>query len=253
MKKFTLIELLIVLAVIGILVSILIPSLYKARQKARAAVCLSNTKQIGLAWHMYLDNSDGAFWEYVPVAQPDEAKMWPDYLKDFTSPDIHNCPEVVPDDTSSITGYLHGNAQSRWVDSRGASVDPWNTSSYGHNMALTDNGADYEGTNKIYKNLASIDNPYEVPFIGDSIWRSARKKTANSNTRVVPLNLSEPKNSVNIDSNSCKFYQFITNRHGKVTVMSFVDGSSRLLSYENVFRQQWHGEWAKDLDVINPH
>lgn len=47
MKKFTLLELLIVCAIIGILVSILLPSLVEARNKTKAAACLSNLKQIG--------------------------------------------------------------------------------------------------------------------------------------------------------------------------------------------------------------
>jgi prepilin-type N-terminal cleavage/methylation domain-containing protein len=61
MKKFTLIELLIVVAIIGILVSLLLPSLRNARDKARLAVCMSNLKQIGLANSFYLDDSNGIF------------------------------------------------------------------------------------------------------------------------------------------------------------------------------------------------
>lgn len=46
MKKFTLIELLIVVAFIGILLSLLLPSLSKARDTAKRAVCISNQSQI---------------------------------------------------------------------------------------------------------------------------------------------------------------------------------------------------------------
>ena len=47
-KKFTLIELLVVVGILGILVSLLLPSLSKAREKGKAAVCMSNMRQVGL-------------------------------------------------------------------------------------------------------------------------------------------------------------------------------------------------------------
>lgn len=50
---FTLIELLVVVAIIALLISILLPSLNVAREKGRAAVCLSNLKQLTVAFFTY--------------------------------------------------------------------------------------------------------------------------------------------------------------------------------------------------------
>ena len=58
-NRFSLIELLIVIAVIAILVGLLLPSLKRARDKARSIACMNNQKQNFLAWTMYADSYDG--------------------------------------------------------------------------------------------------------------------------------------------------------------------------------------------------
>jgi prepilin-type N-terminal cleavage/methylation domain-containing protein/prepilin-type processing-associated H-X9-DG protein len=58
---FTLIELLVAIAIIAILASLILPALARARQMGRAAACISNLKQIGLAFELYLSDYDSRF------------------------------------------------------------------------------------------------------------------------------------------------------------------------------------------------
>jgi prepilin-type N-terminal cleavage/methylation domain-containing protein len=58
-QAFTLIELLIVIAIIAVLMAVLIPALNRAREMGKRAACMNNTKTLALAWTLYCSDHDG--------------------------------------------------------------------------------------------------------------------------------------------------------------------------------------------------
>jgi prepilin-type N-terminal cleavage/methylation domain-containing protein/prepilin-type processing-associated H-X9-DG protein len=90
---FTLIELLVVIAIIAILAAILFPVFAQAREAARRAACLSNTKQIGTAMMMYVqdyDETTPSAFDYVGGARVDVFMVLQPYIKNT---DVFFCPD----------------------------------------------------------------------------------------------------------------------------------------------------------------
>ena len=115
-KGFTLVELLVVIGIVALLMAILIPVMSAARERAQRAVCLSNLRQLTMAWITYADEHDGKLvlglagaeraldsrsmkgWlgaaflfpenRSAIIADRNKGPLWP-YLRDI---DIYRCP-----------------------------------------------------------------------------------------------------------------------------------------------------------------
>jgi len=96
-RGLTLVEVLVVIAIIAILAAIIIPVAFKARGKARQTQCLSNLKQIGAALIMYADDHDGyyprgQYWPWTSV------HLWTDAIEPYLkNTDVLRCPDQGSD------------------------------------------------------------------------------------------------------------------------------------------------------------
>lgn len=109
---FTLIELLVVIAIIAILAAILFPVFAQAKEAAKRTSCLSNTKQLGTAFHMYVTDSDDvtpAMWggsgTCLATGQNCSQEWWFGLYPYMKNVDIVYCPDRTDGAANSYNAY----------------------------------------------------------------------------------------------------------------------------------------------------
>ncbi|MCM8534211.1 MAG: type II secretion system GspH family protein [Lentisphaeraceae bacterium] len=146
MGSFTLIELLLVVAIIGILSSILLPSISRARHTAKRAVCTNNLKQSGVAIYTYASDGDGIINTNRLVNTVSSKRYYP----------LNNDPSKKYRDGS--TGYLEtylGEADEAYFCP--GSEHP---SDFGGNDSLVTRAGVYLGFPTVLRSARKIDNNF---------------------------------------------------------------------------------------------
>ena len=260
---FTLTEMLVVIGLVTVLISLLMPALGRVRAAANATTCLSNVRQMGTAWTMYLAENRGRLPEYVwstPMT-PDRAwrGYWPGILDAYdVRGDTLLCPaaeEAIPfSQPLPFRGF--GNFSYAWNGkflTNGSVVrfnaSTYRSSSYGYNRYLTAyssaeptlSGGGFGPDGKATR-INAVRCPGDVPVFFDAVFADA---APSNGTADEPMPSPPNLRWENVPPGAPDHWRFLIARHGRGINAYFADGSARLVPLEETFMLSWRGDWTK--------
>lgn len=211
---FTLLETLVVAAILALLAAVLLPSLAAGRQRGQAVACLSNMRQMGIALHMYAQNNGGRLISAglshgsVPTTPAQEARSWFQAMnREYRDRLVARCPaDGSPFWTHPVTG---------------SNPPTLRRVSYAVNDYLTGDLPGWEEYNRMARVRRPATTTVFVELAGDTAW-------ASGDHVHVELWLLNPRREARV--------QMALDRHAGRSHYAFVDGHAASHLFETTYR-----------------
>lgn len=249
---FTLIELLVVISIVAILASLLLPAVARAKKRTQGVQCLSNSRQLGMALLMYMNDTGNLMRFNGPG--PLTTEHWMTHLSpDYARADrVRICP-VAPEENPwrQRSGVQAG---------FGTADQAWNFT-FGHNYqgSYAVNGWFYWGDppylphdpNKEFRRESAVRVPSRTSIFADSIWIFAS-----------PCASDLPSRDLVEGGNAYGMQRVTIARHGSINPknaprnlspgaplpgsinIEFYDGHAESVRLENLWSLYWHKDYV---------
>jgi len=259
---FTLIELLVVISIIALLMAILMPVLYKAKEQARAAVCMGSLKQWGLIWSLYTSDYDGFFpcelsglyhreWWIGALGQA--GKTWQKHADMLVCPSARRLKAGGPFSDHGGPNHAYNFV---WKSGFGPKPPDWkDMGSYALNLWFynTDKNLMYGPPEVFWKNKQNVRLPTQVPLMLDSMWYGTAPhwhdepagglafpgNNPNGSGIRRPEYHGQPSPETGL-SNQCEMLHIAMDRHHGGVNCVFADGHVGYVGIKRLWALRWH-------------
>ena len=247
---FTLIELLVVISIIALLVSILMPALGRARDSARATVCLTHLRQCHSILQFFGNDHNNMFpdadWDNDGKSDP-HGQWWIQPMYPYSDePEIFVCPKTTRKPVLDAKELTYVPDPDKYLEFW-ATRAPWDkfpgvagTIAYG---SLAPNGwimdgreGDWGGDAELMWQNLDVPRASEVPMFLDCRWVDAW-----------PRDTDTPRTAEGVPGGG-SLNNFLINRHNGHINAVFCDGSARKVGLKALWSLKWH----KGFKLNNP-